>query len=408
MARFPTLVKAWVWVAVSTAEDRVGGVKQAGLSVFRAPHESVGGMFHLHHARLDDGVSYTYDMMVEDKRSFLTTIYVAFAGFTVLMWDHMITFGDEVELIWKRKKTFIAYVFLLNRYIIPLSFISISHRRLRTPSSSVRNLNLSLSDCGVARCARFVEYEGIMVVIGEWLTGLMMFWRLIALWKNRPFVVYLNGAIFLAWVTLTVMVISNGYPVPHTPAVNSCTELSHDIFPGVGSASLALNMLYDTMVFGFILVKTLPFRPHRNTNTITRTLAADGLLYYFVVLAVNIVWTIMLLDAPDGLKDVTGQLKLLLTVAMGSRITLNLPKEHRRISGQGSRQPSRWENAPSLKLPAIALKSLPHKDPEIYVAFAGFSVLMWDHMITFGDEVELIWRQKKAFIAYIFLLVREQ
>ncbi|EIW82646.1 hypothetical protein CONPUDRAFT_135975 [Coniophora puteana RWD-64-598 SS2] len=121
-------------------------------------------------------------------------------------------------------------------------------------------------------------------------------------------------------------------------------------------------MFYDTMVLGFILAKTLPFRPHSNANTIARTLAADGLLYYFVVLVINIVWTIMLLEAPDGLKEIAASLKLFLTITMGSRITLNLPKEHRKITYQGSRQPSRWENAPSLQLPAIALESVPHRD----------------------------------------------
>jgi len=237
-----------------------------------------------------------------------------------------------------------------------------SRRRFHTPSSSLYSFKLWLADWGVVRCVHFVDYEAIMVAIGEWLTGLMMFWRLYALWRDRPFVVYLNGAILLTWVAITAMAISQGYPVPHTPAVHACTGLARDILPGLGLASLVLNMFYDTTVLGFILVKTLSFRPHSNANTIARTLAADGLLYYIVVLVINIMWTIMLLEAPNGLKEASAPLKLLLTTAMGSRITLNLPKEHRRITYQGSRQPSRWENAPSLLLPDIVL---PNKDSDV-------------------------------------------
>ncbi|KAF8879501.1 hypothetical protein BD779DRAFT_1151212 [Infundibulicybe gibba] len=49
--------------------------------------------------------------------------YVAFASFTVLVWDHILTFGDEIEYIWKGKKGPIIYLFILNRYFTPLGFV---------------------------------------------------------------------------------------------------------------------------------------------------------------------------------------------------------------------------------------------------------------------------------------------
>jgi len=60
---------------------------------------------------------------VLDVRNSILTKYVGLAGFTVLVWDHLITFADEVEYIWKSKKGIAIYLFFLNRYLIPLSFV---------------------------------------------------------------------------------------------------------------------------------------------------------------------------------------------------------------------------------------------------------------------------------------------
>ncbi|KAK7689839.1 hypothetical protein QCA50_006478 [Cerrena zonata] len=51
------------------------------------------------------------------------TVSMGFVSFMILAWDHIITFGDEVEYIWKGKKGLIVYLFFLNRYVTPLGFI---------------------------------------------------------------------------------------------------------------------------------------------------------------------------------------------------------------------------------------------------------------------------------------------
>ncbi|KAF8440791.1 hypothetical protein L210DRAFT_3538321 [Boletus edulis BED1] len=60
---------------------------------------------------------------LDDRRETRDTVMVAFAGFTVLVWDHLITFDDEVDLVWKRDKGLLSYLFLVNRYLTPLGFI---------------------------------------------------------------------------------------------------------------------------------------------------------------------------------------------------------------------------------------------------------------------------------------------
>ncbi|KAG8698677.1 hypothetical protein FRC08_005766, partial [Ceratobasidium sp. 394] len=42
------------------------------------------------------------------------------AGVCVLAYDHILTFSDEVRLVWKRKWSIVSTIFVLNRYITPL------------------------------------------------------------------------------------------------------------------------------------------------------------------------------------------------------------------------------------------------------------------------------------------------
>ncbi|KAH9919487.1 uncharacterized protein BXZ73DRAFT_104959 [Epithele typhae] len=41
-------------------------------------------------------------------------------GFTALLYDHFITFTDEIHLIWRARKGIVSTIFLLNRYIVPM------------------------------------------------------------------------------------------------------------------------------------------------------------------------------------------------------------------------------------------------------------------------------------------------
>lgn len=40
-------------------------------------------------------------------------------GFTILIYDHLITFSEEVQFVWKRPKNLVSWIFLTNRYLTP-------------------------------------------------------------------------------------------------------------------------------------------------------------------------------------------------------------------------------------------------------------------------------------------------
>ncbi|KAG1879997.1 hypothetical protein F4604DRAFT_1578947, partial [Suillus subluteus] len=230
--------------------------------------------------------------------------YVGIVGFTILVWDHLVTSGDEIEFIWKGRKGILVYLFLLNRYLTPLGFL-------------INLVGEYITSCSQFHfCQHFVRFEGAMTAIGIEIVGLMMLIRVIAMYRHQRPAIVLAVLLLLAWIAVTAWLLSNG------EHVNSEILSSGS----VASASAWLPLLYDTYVFGLTLHRTFPSIRNKEAGHVIRTLLADGLLYYSVICTVNLVLTIMIIRASEGLKNIAAQYAHL-RVTMMSRITLNLKKE---------------------------------------------------------------------------------
>jgi len=165
-----------------------------------------------------------------------------------------------------------------------------------------------------------------MTAIGIEIVGLMMLIRVLAMYRHQLAAVALAVVLLLAWVGVTAWLLSHGEPVAHSYVVRSCTMVFK--FDGsLASASAWLPLLYDTYVFGLTFYRTVPSIRNKQAGSVFRTLLADGLLFYSVICTVNLILTIMIVRAPEGLRNIAAQLELLLTVTMMSRITLHLKKQ---------------------------------------------------------------------------------
>lgn len=189
-------------------------------------------------------------------------------------------------------------------------------------------------------CERYVRYEGIMTAFGIEVVGLMMLIRLHALYydKSRLVVVFV-AFILLGETVANVYLLVHALAVPHWKVqdiVHSCSMIFGSV--GAGSAASAwIPLLYDTIILLLTLHVTVPSIRRSERGFIVRTILKDGLRYYVVICAVTLVLTIMIAAAPDGLKNITAQLELLLTVTMMSRITIHLKKEFYSPSVAGHR-----------------------------------------------------------------------
>ncbi|KAF5332046.1 hypothetical protein D9758_016566 [Tetrapyrgos nigripes] len=80
-----------------------------------------------------------YMYLLGISTSFLAFIYVcgAGAGVVILFWNHIITFGDEINYIWARPKILSSYCFLLIRYLALFGAIPVTVMKFSTMSISM-------------------------------------------------------------------------------------------------------------------------------------------------------------------------------------------------------------------------------------------------------------------------------
>ncbi|KAG1751054.1 hypothetical protein EDB19DRAFT_1269113 [Suillus lakei] len=226
-------------------------------------------------------------------------VFVAIASFTVLCWEHTITFADEVALIWCKRKGPLGYLFLLNRYITPLGFVVNIVVSVDPPQLVHRG-----------RCRNFVRYEGAMATIGVSIAELIMLMRVNALYRDRRLVTAIPSLLFLIWVALEACLMALGEMVPHTQRVHSCREV-YDLPPALSATRAWLPLAYDTAIFIMTLWRTLPSHWNGGAGRILQTFQRDGTLYYIVICSTNLALTVMIVRAPLGLKSVATQLAFL-------------------------------------------------------------------------------------------------
>jgi len=249
----------------------------------------------------------------------IATNYFGVASFVVLLYDHILTFDDEVRYIWRSKKKLVSWLFLLNRYLTPLGFcinINAYTSKLWTPLI----------------CTHFVRFEGSMTLIGIAIASLMMGLRVIALYHGNQVVPVVMMFLFSAMVGVNAWLLTAGEAVHHPTGIHGCSMIFSHRTGDWSSASAWLPLLYDTVVVGLVMYRTRDLLGIKiaGQHRVVETIMKDGLIYYSVILAANLVLAVMIVKAADGVKNICAQFQLLITVTMMSRITLNLRKNMQR------------------------------------------------------------------------------
>ena len=73
---------------------------------------------------------------------------VVAVGMVLMMYDHALTFADEVHLVWSARPSFAKRLFLLNRYVVLLSLVYAAVCELSHPiffSTSMKGVNTDLT-----------------------------------------------------------------------------------------------------------------------------------------------------------------------------------------------------------------------------------------------------------------------
>jgi len=114
--------------------------------------------------------------------------YLSAAGLVAMLYDHALTFGDEVRLIWTAPSSFVKWVFLTNRYLTGVCLVGVANEMLglngRPYNDEACQILIStVSGYGIfsTLTITFLAYLRVFVLwdkspqIGLWLSVAMMF-----------------------------------------------------------------------------------------------------------------------------------------------------------------------------------------------------------------------------------------
>jgi len=255
----------------------------------------------------------------------LAAKYFQLAPFVVLVYEHMLTFGEEVERIWKQKFTGASFLFLVNRYGTLLQFIVIIVA-FQDPQWT-----------GLA-CSRFVAFEGSTTIALIAVCELIMILRIYALYRRSNRILLFLGTLWIAQITISSIGISNGFALPLPPGFVGCIFTGKKaIFPAIWVSPVVT----DGVMFLLTLNRSREFLKKSGTAPTLYIFVRDGTIYFLIICIANLLNILIYFLAEVDLKPIGASFSQLATSVMISRLVLNLRS--------GKDNPEPYGSAPAMK-----------------------------------------------------------
>ncbi|KAF8961524.1 hypothetical protein BDZ97DRAFT_1828667, partial [Flammula alnicola] len=243
----------------------------------------------------------------------LTAVKIySLASCVMLFYDIVITFGEEVESIWMRKFTPFTILWFLNRYFPPLAFIVIIVSNFDNWSPEV--------------CNRYVLFPEIVRLLMAAIIGTIFLIRLYAIYAGSRVVVASGAFLLIAELALKIWSFTDGTMLELPPGIlaSQCVLVGRNQIRF--SFTWIAELFFDTAMFLFTLWRTIML--HRVTRGTAHSLITrifrDGVIYFAVIFAANVVTALLFIFAPDNLKAINAAFSSLITSLMVSRLILSL------------------------------------------------------------------------------------
>ncbi|KAL5526524.1 hypothetical protein ACEPAF_8248 [Sanghuangporus sanghuang] len=240
--------------------------------------------------------------------------YLTLSGFALLLYDYSLT----VELIWKAPKSHISFIFLANRYIVPLMLAVDIYDRLGLASSPSHHAYLTFIS--------FMSLHGLVAMRIHALFGGGKRMKLL-LWSS--WVVY----VILTMILLGIALWHGQATLTVEPYFNTCYEEISSMLWTVWLPSLLL----ESLLFTLTTLKAIREAKNNVYHPITSILYRDGILYFLTfsmsTLFCMFVWMV-------GSNESVGLAKYWATAVVnvaGSRLVLSLKANARAFQTSRSR-----------------------------------------------------------------------
>lgn len=222
-------------------------------------------------------VQETIQALQEYPASFLATRYFMVVTVTLVLYDHVVTFRDEVEFIWAARKWLNKLIFVVNRYIVEATLVGTTYVMLELrPNLSDRVCKISLIPV-VSSAIICTAVSHVMITL-----------QVDAMWDFNKTITRAMLAGFAATYTAVlaffIIAMVDLYSAVYFFApVNTCL-VSHS--PRFANGIWISMVAFDVFVFGLVLMNAVN-RPYRETSEVVSNLNKDGVVFFTVILVIR-------------------------------------------------------------------------------------------------------------------------
>ncbi|KAH7905251.1 hypothetical protein BJ138DRAFT_1130590 [Hygrophoropsis aurantiaca] len=241
-------------------------------------------------------------VLIQQLQTQQTMIYCIAAGGALVAYDQVLTFSQEVNLVWNQQRSFMTALYLIARYVGSLYVIGSAafYMRINWTYSVIVNMYLATSWAGNIF---LLTMQAILVI------------RVYALFnRSKKVLVFLATSYMLQATATFVMTgltankqVLDGYVTSIGPAIGSVTQAVNEnssAFPStIDDDGTILLMVFNSILTFFALWAFVKHALEARTmdggwsiNVLVRTLVADHLLYFVC----NLAWLLLALANTYG------------------------------------------------------------------------------------------------------------
>ncbi|KAH9925758.1 uncharacterized protein B0H18DRAFT_365979 [Fomitopsis serialis] len=236
------------------------------------------------------------------------------AGFSILIYDHILTFGDEVNHIWNDRLGLVSIIFLLNRYIIPL-VLAVDVYETMGLTSNHRS--------AVMLCKVWTTVQSYVTIASFMSIHAIVAWRLYALHGGQAWIRRVLWIAAVVYVSSSTAIIT----VALVPIIADLQPFHHECVSSIPSylwVAWLPSVFFETLLFGLTVVAMLRQEKRRSFSTLSLLLYRDGMLYFVAVTVCSLFSLLVWALAPPSLIGLARYFALAMVNIAGSRLVLNL------------------------------------------------------------------------------------
>lgn len=239
---------------------------------------------------------------------------LAIAGFCILIYDHILTFPQEVELIWKQKRSWVSLIFVLNRYITPLVLVVDLYDKGGLTSFLPQSF-----------CVNWYYAESIWNLIAFSLIHILVALRVHAIWGRPRWLSVTLSVLFAIYFAITATIavkfqIQFADTVAYNPIFRLCFA---QVSPYLWTCWLPA-LVFEFFIFVLTLIKAIEHSKKKINTPVVHVLYRDGIIYFIVISICSTFNMMVWLLAPPTLVALSKYFVLSIVPTMGARLVLNL------------------------------------------------------------------------------------